>query len=189
MRRYYITDSRAAGGIDRVLQFVERAVGEGVDMIQVREKHLPARELLEVARRAVALADGTGVQVLVNTRVDVALAAGADGVHLPEDSIAPARWREIVPEGFLIGASCHTIANLQRAEAEGADFAVFGPVFPSPGKGAPIGVAGLAEGIRSTRLPVYALGGVNGENAVACLHAGAAGVAAISLFQRTCLPI
>jgi thiamine-phosphate pyrophosphorylase len=185
MRRYYISDSRAAGGIDRVLYFIERAIGEGVEMIQLRENHLAARELLELARRVVALAAGTGVEVLVNTRVDIALAAGADGVHLPGDSIAPARWREIVPEGFLIGASCHTIVTLQRAEAEGADFAVFGPVFPSPGKGAPIGVAGLANGVRSTRLPVYALGGINEENAVACLHAGAAGVAAISLFQRT----
>jgi len=184
MQSYYITDSRAAGGIEKVLAFIERAIHDGVAMVQVREKHLPARQLLELARRAVALSAGSSTRVLVNTRVDVALVAGASGVHLPAGSISPARWREIVPPRFLIGVSCHTIRDLREAEAGGADFAVYGPVFPSPGKGPPIGVDGLAEGVRGTRLPVYALGGVDKTNAATCLRAGAAGVAAISWFQR-----
>lgn len=184
MRRYYITDSRAAGGFDPVLRFVERAVADGVEMIQVREKHLSARKLLDLTRRALSLAEGSATKILVNTHVDVALATRASGVHLPADSVSPHRWREIVPLGFLIGVSCHTVRELRQAEAEGADFAVYGPVFPSPGKGAPIGIEGLAEGIRATRLPVYALGGIDKENAAACQHAGAAGVGAISLFQR-----
>ena len=184
MRRYYITDSIAAGGIDRVLHFVERAIGDEVEMIQIREKHLPARELLDMTRRVVALACGSPSKILVNTRLDVALAAAADGVHLPSGSVPPSRWREILPDGFLIGVSCHTVADLRTAESEGADFAVYGPVFRSPGKGPPIGVEGLAAGVRSTRIPVYALGGVSKENTATCLQAGAAGVAAISLFQR-----
>lgn len=184
MRRYYITDSRAAGGIEEVLRFLERAIRDGVAMIQVREKHLPARQLLELTRRAVALSAGTATRILVNTRVDVALAAGAGGVHLPGASISPARWREILPMGFLIGVSCHTIHELREAEHDGADFAVYGPVFPSPGKGAPIGIDGLTQAIRGTSLPVYALGGIDKTNAATCLRAGAAGVAAISWFQR-----
>ena len=184
MRRYYITDSRAAGGIEPLLVYVDRAIAGGVEMIQVREKHLPARQLLELTRRIVSLAAGTSTRILVNTRVDVALAAGASGVHLPSDAISPARWRTIVPPGFLIGVSCHTTDELHRAEVEGADFAVYGPVFPSPGKGAPIGVEGLAQGVRATRLPVYALGGIDKEKAATCLQLGAAGVAAISWLQR-----
>ena len=184
MRRYYITDSRAAGGFDPVLRFVERAIADGVEMIQVREKHLSARELFELTRRVLALAEGSATKILVNTRVDIALSAGASGVHFPPIPCRPGRWREIAPLGFLIGVSCHTVGELREAEAEGADFAVYGPVFPSPGKGSPIGIEGLAEGVCATGLPVYALGGIDKENAAACLHAGAAGVAAISLFQR-----
>lgn len=184
MRRYYITDSRAAGGIQALLGYVERAIAGGVEMIQVREKHLPARELVELTRHIVSLAAGTSVRILVNTRVDVALVAGASGVHLPSEAISPARWRTIVPAGFLIGVSCHTVEELRQAEGEEADFAVYGPVFPSPGKSAPIGIEGLTRGVQATRLPVYALGGIDKDKAATCLHAGAAGVAAISWFQR-----
>jgi thiamine-phosphate pyrophosphorylase len=149
-------------------------------LIQVRAKELSGRALADLVRSAVRLAGGA---VLVNTRTDVALACGARGVHLPAGSMAPSTIRRIAPSGFLIGVSCHTIEELKAAEREEADFAVFGPIFPSVTKaGTPVGVEALRAATQSVRLPVYALGGVTEENAPLCIQAGAAGVAGISLF-------
>jgi thiamine-phosphate pyrophosphorylase len=171
VRRYCITDS---------IEVAARAVRGGVEMVQIRAKELAARELVELVRGVVALG---GAQILVNTRVDVALACGAHGVHLPAGSIAPRVIRAIAPAGFLIGVSCHTIEELKAAESEEADFAVFGPVFLSVTKAlTPIGIEALRVASASVRLPVYALGGVRAENAPLCIQAGAAGVAGISLF-------
>ena len=171
MKRYCITDS---------LDVAARAVRDGVEMIQIRAKELSGRALFELVRSAVAI---KASKVLVNTRLDVALACRALGVHLPAGSIAPSTVRKITPQGFLIGVSCHTIDELQAAEREGADFAVFGPVFPSTTKTvAPIGVEALRRATASVRLPVYALGGVTAQNASLCIQSGAAGIAGISLF-------
>lgn len=173
MKRYCITDS---------LDVAARAAREGVEMIQIRAKELCARELAELVRGSVAFGRG---RILVNTRTDVALACGAHGVHLPAASIAPKVWRRITPPGFLIGVSCHTIDELKAAEREGADFAVYGPVFPSVTKTVvPIGIDAFREAARSVHLPVYALGGVTAQNAPQCIQAGAAGVAGISLFTN-----
>lgn len=172
MKRYCITDS---------VDVAARAARVGVDMIQIRAKELEGRALAELVRAALALARGT--PLLVNTRTDVALACGAQGVHLPANSIEPSAIRRITPPDFLIGVSCHTLTELRAAETEGADFAVFGPIFASPTKVvSPVGLVALREAVRSVRLPVYALGGVNLANAPACIQAGAAGIAGISLF-------
>lgn len=172
MKRYCITDS---------LEVAARASRDGVEMIQIRAKQLSARDLDSLVRTVLRVAGNS--QVLVNTRTDVALASGAYGVHLPAGSMSPETIRRIAPAGFLIGVSCHTLDELQAAEREGADFAVFGPVFPSVTKSlSPIGIEAFRQAVASVRMPVYALGGVTAENAPRCIQAGAAGVAGISLF-------
>jgi thiamine-phosphate pyrophosphorylase len=168
MIRYCITDRRLRG------------IGVA-DWIQIREKDMPARELLELVRSAMSL----GGKILVNSRVDVALIAGAAGAHLPSGSIAPSVWRAITPPGFLIGVSCHTLEEVLAAERESADFVVFGPVFTPLSKTsdlAPRGLTELSRVSQAVRIPVLALGGVTEANAPACVEAGAAGIAGITLF-------
>ena len=182
----YITDRRRVSGED-VLAMIERAIAAGVDLVQIREKDLPTRALAALVEAVVERARGTATRILVNDRLDVALAAGADGVHLPAKGLPTVEVRRQYP-GLLIGASCHNLEELRRAEEGGADFAVFGPVFKPLSKesaAAPLGVEKLAEAARVVGIPVLALGGVTLENAADCLRASAAGVAAITLFQAS----
>lgn len=187
----YITDRKQLPGGDP-LPVIRAAVAAGVDFIQIREKDLATRPLLELARAAVAMARPDSIEasrsatrILVNDRLDVTLAARADGVHLGTESVPVGVVREQYPD-LLIGASSHNLEEITRAAKEGANFAVFGPVFETASKlgyGPPVGLDALREAVKAVRIPVLALGGVSLENAKSCLDAGAAGIAAISLFQ------
>jgi thiamine-phosphate pyrophosphorylase len=170
---------------------ISRAVAAGIDWIQIREKDLGSRELLELARFAVAAARGTPTRVLMNDRLDVALAADAGGIHLGEKSLpleTVVEWRRSSRrDDFQMGVSCHSPEAACAAAAGGADYIFFGPVFATPSKaafGAPQGIERLREVCASVKIPVLAIGGVNFENARECLKAGASGVAAIRLFQN-----
>jgi thiamine-phosphate pyrophosphorylase len=181
---YYITDRKSYRGA--LAARIAEALRAGVDMVQIREKDLEARELFELTQAAVETRGGGGGKILVNSRTDVALAAGADGVHLPADGLGVHAVRRIAPARFTVGVSCHSCDEVCAAEQEGADFAVFGPVFDTASKrayGPPLGLARLEEACRNVRIPVLALGGVTIESARSCMEAGAAGIAGISLFQ------
>ena len=180
MIRYYITDRQALGGIPGLLECIAVNARAGVEWIQIREKDLSARKLFELTRAALQLAGQS--RIIVNSRLDVALAAGAHGVHLPSGSIAPARMRPLCPAGFMIGVSTHTIGDVRRAESEGADYAVFGPVFPT-GTKTPVGVKALADAAAAVNIPVIALGGIANPGQ----KLPGAGVAGIRLFQRDAL--
>jgi thiamine-phosphate pyrophosphorylase len=182
---YYITDRKQLPGADP-LPVIRAAIAAGMDFIQIREKDLSTRPLLELVRAAVALARGSGTRILVNDRLDVALAAGAGGVHLGTQSVPVAVVRSQYPD-LLIGASTHNLEEITRAAKEGASFAVFGPVFETSSKlgyGPPVGLDALRGAVTAVKIPVLALGGVTLGNAKSCLDAGAAGIAAISLFQK-----
>jgi len=185
--RCYITDSHTLA-TESLLGSIARNLAAGIEWIQIREKDLSARALFELVEAALKLPNPHGSKILVNTRADVALAAGAAGVHLPSGSPSPRLWRRpgsLVD--FLIGVSCHSVEEVRHAETEGADYAVFGPVFPPRSKtthAEPRGLEDLRRAAASVKIPVLALGGVTRENSVACVSAGAAGIAGITIFQE-----
>jgi len=175
-----------------LLPAIEAAISAGIDWIQIREKDLPTRALLDLARNAVSLAAGTNTKILINDRLDVALASGAAGVHLGGQSAPVAdvvRWCRSgrAPEGFLVGASCHQLPEALAAERDGADYLFFGPVFDTPSKlafGPPQGIGRLSDICRAVHSIVLAIGGITLGNARDCISAGARGIAAIRLFQQ-----
>ena len=175
MIRYYVTDRRQGD----LIAFAARAVREGVDMIQLREKDLPDKELFELACKIRNLAAGTKTTVLVNDRLDVALAVNAGGVHLPANGLPAERVRSFVK---LLGVSTHTIEESVAAEKSHADFIVFGPIFDTPGKNA-VGLAPLRTVVRAVKIPVVAIGGITQATTQQVLDTGAAGIAGIRMFQ------
>jgi thiamine-phosphate pyrophosphorylase len=177
-----------------LLAKIAECAAAGVDYVQVREKDLSARRLETLVSKAVAaIPAGAKTRLLVNSRIDVALACGAQGVHLPAGSLAASEVRSIWSRASstppVIGVSTHSPAEVASAESHGADFAVFGPVFEKSGQLNPAGLEELRAAcqrpaIAGSPMPVLALGGVTLENARLCLQAGAAGIAAIRLFQE-----
>ncbi len=187
----YVTDQRALPPGHTLLEAIRNAARAGVDWIQIREKDLDTRPLASLVRDAMNAARGTNARILINDRLDVVLAAGAAGIHLGEMSLpveALAEWRRSAGRAeFQIGVSCHSMDAAIAAERGGADYIFFGPVFGTPSKaafGPPQGIERLREVCASVKIPVLAIGGVNLENAASCVAAGAAGVAAIRLFQE-----
>jgi thiamine-phosphate pyrophosphorylase len=190
----YVTDRKSLAEGEAgagVLGKIRAAIAAGVDWVQIREKDLSGRELLGLARDSIAA--GGGARVIVNDRLDVALAAGAAGVHLGRESLGArdvVRWcrggGENAPADFVVGVSCHSLQEAREAECAGAAYIFFGPVFDTPSKrgmGEPQGIARLGEICLGVKIPVLAIGGVSEENAGECIRAGAAGIAAIRMFQ------
>lgn len=176
-----------SGGAAALLDRIGRCARAGVDLIQLREPGLDGRALLDLTRAALRTVEGTSARVLVNDRLDVALAAGAEGVHLRGGSFAAADVRRLAAPPFLVGRSVHSEAEAAVvAAAGGCDYLLFGTVFPSLSKppGHPVaGCEALARVCARVRLPVLAIGGVSEETAPAALRAGAAGLAGIGLFE------
>ena len=184
------TEATTPDGEDfrNILQQASAAVTAGIPLIQIREKQLTSRILFELTSNVVAIARGSSTRVLVNDRADIAASAGADGVHLTTHSISADVIRRTFGEKFLLGVSTHSLAEAQSARRQGADFAVFGPVFPSPEKekyGPPRGLRELKDVARELApFPLIALGGISLDRVTECLRAGASGIAGITLFSR-----
>lgn len=179
-----ITDRKSLNG--ELLPFVAQAMLAGVDWIQIREKDLSGRDLLEVCRAAARLPNPHQSKLIVNGRPDVAMAVGFDGVHLPASSAPVEAVRRLLGPDLLMGVSCHSFEQLEAAESQGADYAFYSPIFASaakPGYGPAVGTDRLRAAAQRVKIPVLALGGVSLQNAEGCMQSGAAGVAGISLFQ------
>ncbi len=188
MRTYAVTDRKSLAG--DLLEALARTLATGVELLQIREKDLSGKALFELATAVRGLPNPHGTKILVNSRVDVALAAGLDGVHLPASAPPLEAVRRILPGRFLIGVSAHSLEQVLAADRAGADLIVFGPVFDTPSKrafGPPLGLEPLGQVCRAAATPVFAIGGVTRENASECIAAGAAGVAGISLFREQAL--
>jgi len=198
---YYITDRRQLADQEterrqKLLAKIEEAATAGIDYIQLRERDLSTQALESLAREAAAIVKscGSASRLLLNSRTDVAIASAASGVHLRSEDVSPREVREVFEKAGLarplIAVSCHSLAEVEAAESDNADLATFGPVFGKTGSSTRTGIEELrvvchraARGV-SKRIPVVALGAVTLQNAPACVEAGAAGVAAIRMFQE-----
>ena len=190
---------------------IEQVAAAGIDWVQIREKDLPAVELASLARQSLRMVANLSahrstaapipVRILVNDRLDVAIAERADGVHLGEKGLPVAEAQRLVEsalrkgavdKSFLIGVSCHSIETAIAAQRDGADYIFFGPIFATPSKepfGAPQGTERLRQVCRAVSIPVLAIGGITLDNVHFCLAADAAGISAIRLFQDAVDPI
>jgi thiamine-phosphate pyrophosphorylase len=203
----YVTDRRSlaaanpAEPLAELTHKIAEIAAAGIDWVQIREKDLTIRDLASLTRQSLRIAKNVAasrfrpIRVLLNDRLDVAISERADGVHLGERSLPVGQAKRLIQsvpvkqtirESFLAGVSCHSLEAAQQAERDGADYIFFGPVFATPSKaifGAPQGLDRLAQVCRSVSIPVLAIGGITSENATACRDAGAAGLAAIRMFQ------
>lgn len=182
MIRCLITDGTFSQDQTRWLAHVAHWIREGVDLVQIRERDLEARELAELTRKVLRIPNPHGTRILVNDRADVAIACKAHGVHLRDGSVLPEKFAR--PD-FLVTVSCHGLENAQNTD--GASYVLLAPIFkplskmdPRPG----LGTGAITEFARRSPIPVLALGGINYDNARLCVSAGAAGIAGITCFER-----
>jgi thiamine-phosphate diphosphorylase len=185
-RRRLAPNADGRNGCDRLVKLVGAAAHAGVDLIQIRERDLEARDLSNLVEKCMADAEGTDSRILVNDRTDVAVAAAADGVHLRSDSVDASSVRSLVPPDFVLGRSVHTASEAVAVARQGSlDYLILGTMFPSASKteGHPLtSLDELRQASAGVSVPVLAIGGMTFERAEAVLKAGAAGVAAIGLF-------
>lgn len=190
-RLYLITDRKLVTRYSLLVTAVEEAIKAGVKAVQLREKDLPTRELLDMAYKMRELTARYDIKLFINDRVDIAMCVNADGVHLGQSSIPVYAVREAVNASrftvhsaqFFIGASTHNLDEALTAEREGADFITFGPIYPTPSKlayGKPVGIEALKIVSEKVAIPVFGIGGIKPDNAVEVINAGAYGVALIS---------
>jgi thiamine-phosphate pyrophosphorylase len=180
--RYLISDGTYAADPERWMTRVGSWIAEGIELMQIRERDLPVRELARLTRKVLALPNPYDTKILVNDRADVAIACGAHGVHLRDGSPGPKR---IARRRLMVTAACHDPAGAE--DLEGADFAVLSPIFSPMSKfdwRPPLGTNAIREFVRRSAVPVLALGGITRQNARACIDAGAAGIAGITYFER-----
>jgi thiamine-phosphate pyrophosphorylase len=180
--RCLITDGTFSLNQAEWMAHVAHWIGEGVELLQIRERHLEARDLAELTRRVLRIPNPHGSKILVNDRADVAIACGAHGVHLRDGSISPERFAR---PGFLVTISCHRIEDAPKTA--GASFVILAPIFKPLSKidtRPALGTSAITEFTSRSPIPVLALGGINDENARACMDAGAAGIAGITYFAR-----
>jgi thiamine-phosphate pyrophosphorylase len=181
--RCLITDGTASKDPHRWIAYVSHWIAAGVELLQIRERDLSARDLAALTRRVLSLENPHATKILVNDRADVAMACGAHGVHLRDGSVHPALFAR---PGFLVTAACHAIHDAPHVA--GANYVLLGPIFKPLSKAderPALGTEAIGEFIRRSQAPVLALGGITDENAAACMKAGAAGVAGISLFASS----
>ena len=166
-----------------LISSVNKAIDGGVKVVQLRGKKMPAREFYTIGEKLRVLTNSSSVKLFINDRIDIAMALDADGVHLGQNSLPVRIVRDISGEGFIIGVSTHSMKEAQDAEAGGADFITFGPIFATPSKlvyGPPVGLRRLANVAQSLKIPVFAIGGIKKERIRGAIEKGACGVAVIS---------
>ncbi|KXK04214.1 MAG: thiamine-phosphate diphosphorylase [Acidobacteria bacterium OLB17] len=175
-----LTEENFSSQSEGLIRLIAEAAADGVSFVQIREKAISARQLYDLAVRVFACLKGSGTKFLVNDRVDIAAAAGCDGVHLTATSLPVATARGILGKRALISRSTHTLGEVEAANASGADIILYGPVFPTPGKGEPVGIGLLSQAAKlAGNAALLALGGVDDTNYREAIHAGASGFAAI----------
>jgi thiamine-phosphate pyrophosphorylase len=180
--RCLITDGTASDDEPKWLDRIAAWIAVGVELLQIRERDLPVRQLAGLTRKVLFLPNPHGTKILINDRADVAIACGAHGVHLRDGSVLPEVFAR---PGFLVSIACHSVGGLERTR--GADFILLAPIFKPLSKTDTrpvLGTGAIQEIARLSPIPVLALGGITAANAYLCLEAGAAGVAGISYFNR-----
>ena len=181
MIRCLITDGTASANESRWIEHKVAWLAEGIELLQIRERDLSARQLADLTRKVLRLPNPHGTKILINDRADVAMACGAHGVHLRDGSVLPSAFSR---PGFLVGVACHSIAD--AGKMRGTDFIILAPIFSPLSKSdsrPALGVTAITELAAAVTAPVLALGGITAGNARLCMDAGAAGVAGISYFN------